>query len=150
MTTLGDGTMIRVAAAAGADDGGGDALLAAPVVTSLCGFPCCCNRRYERRVITPSDVLDSSIPLARRRHAIVAYFTDGDLRRLVEKGGDLRSLRAADVMHPSPHTIRSGLLAVEAAEAMERHRITSILVVDGAGRLCGALNTNDLMRAKVI
>jgi len=81
---------------------------------------------------------------------VLGIFTDGDLRRLVEKGGDLRALRAGDVMHPNPRTVREDMLAVEAADAMEQHRITSILVVDGSGRLCGALNSNDLMRAKVI
>jgi arabinose-5-phosphate isomerase len=81
---------------------------------------------------------------------VLGVFTDGDLRRLVEKGTDLRSLKACDVMHANPHTIRVGALAVEAAEMMEQRRITSILVVDDDGLLCGALNTNDLMRAKVI
>lgn len=81
---------------------------------------------------------------------VLGIFTDGDLRRLIEKGADLRQLKACDVMHANPHTIRLGALAVEAAEMMEQRRITSILVVDDAGRLCGALNTNDLMRAKVI
>jgi arabinose-5-phosphate isomerase len=81
---------------------------------------------------------------------ILGVFTDGDLRRLIEKGTDLRELKACDVMHANPHTIRVGALAVEAAEMMEQRRITSILVVDDAGRLCGALNTNDLMRSKVI
>ena len=81
---------------------------------------------------------------------ILGVFTDGDLRRLIEKGTDLRELKACDVMHANPHTISVGALAVEAAEMMEQRRITSILVVDDAGRLCGALNTNDLMRAKVI
>ncbi len=81
---------------------------------------------------------------------VLGIFTDGDLRRLVEKGSDLRALRAGDVMHPNPRTVRADMLAVEAADAMERHRITSILVVGEDGRLCGALNSNDLMRAKVI
>jgi arabinose-5-phosphate isomerase len=81
---------------------------------------------------------------------VLGIFTDGDLRRLIEKGTDPRSLKAIDVMHPNPHTIRVDALAVEAAEMMEQRRITSILVVDEAGLLCGALNTNDLMRAKVI
>lgn len=80
----------------------------------------------------------------------VGVFTDGDLRRLIEKGLDLRALKAGEVMHASPRTIRHTALAVEAAEMMEHHRITSLLVVDDAGVLCGALNTNDLMRAKVI
>jgi arabinose-5-phosphate isomerase len=81
---------------------------------------------------------------------VLGVFTDGDLRRLIEKGADLRGLKASDVMHAQPRTIAAEALAVEAAEMMELHRITSILVVDEAGRLCGAINTNDLMRAKVI
>jgi arabinose-5-phosphate isomerase len=81
---------------------------------------------------------------------VLGIFTDGDLRRLVEKGVDLRSLAAGEVMHAHPQTVRTDSLAVDAVALMERHRISSVLVVDEAGRLCGALNTNDLMRAKVI
>jgi len=81
---------------------------------------------------------------------VLGIFTDGDLRRLIETGADLRALTAREVMHPDPRTIRSDALAVEAAELMEQHRITSVLVVDADGRLCGAVNSNDLMRAKVI
>ena len=80
----------------------------------------------------------------------IGIFTDGDLRRKVETGADLRALTAADVMHPGPRTLRADALAVEAAELMEDHRITSVLVVDAAGLLIGALTINDLMRAKVI
>jgi arabinose-5-phosphate isomerase len=80
----------------------------------------------------------------------IGIFTDGDLRRQVETGGDLRGLTAADVMHPGPRTLRAEALAVEAAELMEEHRITSVLIVDPAGHLIGALSINDLMRAKVI
>lgn len=80
----------------------------------------------------------------------VGIFTDGDLRRLIEKGGDIRQMLAGDVMHPRPSTIARGALAVEAAQLMETQRITSVLVVDETGVLCGALNSNDLMRAKVI
>ena len=81
---------------------------------------------------------------------VLGIFTDGDLRRLMERGQDLRALSAADVMHPQPSTIAQDALAVEAAELMELRRITSVLVLDGQGLLCGALNSNDLMRAKVI
>ena len=84
---------------------------------------------------------------------VVGVFTDGDLRRLIEKSGDgvdLRALKAADVMHRDPRTVRAQALAVEAAETMESSRVTSLLVVDEAGLLVGALNSNDLMRAKVI
>ena len=81
---------------------------------------------------------------------VLGIFTDGDLRRLIETGTDMRPLTAAQVMHANPRTVRSGALAAEAAELMELHRITSVLVVDVQGVLCGAINTNDLMRAKVI
>jgi len=80
----------------------------------------------------------------------IGIFTDGDLRRLIERGADLRSLTAEAVMHRSPRLVRADALAVDAAGLMEQHRITSVLVVDGDGMLVGALNSNDLMRAKVI
>lgn len=83
---------------------------------------------------------------------VVGIFTDGDLRRLIEQGvsGDLRQLSAQDVMKGQPRTVRADALAVEAADQMEAHRVTSVLVVNEHGQLCGALNSNDLMRAKVI
>ncbi len=81
---------------------------------------------------------------------VLGIFTDGDLRRLIEKGVDVRSLQASEVMTAHPTTIRAQALAAEAAQLMEHKRITSLLVVDEGGRLCGALNSNDLMRAKVI
>ena len=81
---------------------------------------------------------------------VLGIFTDGDLRRLIEQGQDLRERSAADVMRRAPHTIAPNALAVDAADLMERMRITSVLVVDAHGHLCGVLNSNDLMRAKVI
>jgi arabinose-5-phosphate isomerase len=87
-------------------------------------------------------VMDGSRP--------AGIFTDGDLRRLIETGADLRALKASEVMHAQPKLVRADALAVDAAELMERHSITSVLAVDAAGDLVGALNTNDLLRAKVI
>jgi len=81
---------------------------------------------------------------------VLGIFTDGDLRRLVEKGADLRNVKAREVMHPNPKTMQVDSLAAEAAQQMELHRITSVLVVDRDGLLVGAVNSNDLMRAKVI
>jgi len=84
---------------------------------------------------------------------VLGVFTDGDLRRLIEKTGssaDLRALTAREVMHAQPSTVQADALAVMAADLMEARRITSVLVVDGGGKLVGALNSNDLMRAKVI
>ena len=81
---------------------------------------------------------------------VCGIFTDGDLRRLIERGVDLRPLHAHHVMHPNPKLVRADSLAVEAAAVMEQHRITSVLVIDAHGALVGALNSHDLMRAKVI
>ena len=81
---------------------------------------------------------------------VLGIFTDGDLRRLIERGADLRGLVANQVMHPNPRRVRVDALAVDAADLMEQYRITSVLVVDEQARLVGALNSNDLMRAKVI
>jgi arabinose-5-phosphate isomerase len=81
---------------------------------------------------------------------VLGIFTDGDLRRLIERGADLLSLSAGDVMHTGPRLVRAEALAVDAAGVMEQYRITSVLVVDAERRLVGALNSNDLMRAKVI
>ena len=81
---------------------------------------------------------------------IQGIFTDGDLRRRIEAGADLRTATAAQVMHPSPRRIAPDALAVDAAEMMEAHGITSVLVVDAAGVLTGVVHIGDLMRAKVI
>jgi len=81
---------------------------------------------------------------------VVGVFTDGDLRRLVEKGSDLRQLKACEVMIKNPKLIKSDALAVEAAQLMEDKRITSVFVIDDEGRLVGAINSNDLMKSKVI
>ena len=81
---------------------------------------------------------------------VLGIFTDGDLRRLIELGTDLRANTAFNVMRPRPKTIGLNALAVDAADLMESHRITSVLVLDEQGYLCGAVTSNDLMRAKVI
>lgn len=81
---------------------------------------------------------------------VLGIFTDGDLRRLIERGQDLRPLQAHEVMRRQPKVIRDDALAVDAAGLMEQHRVTSVLVIDAAQRLIGAVNLNQLMRAKVI
>ncbi|WP_286743755.1 KpsF/GutQ family sugar-phosphate isomerase [Aquabacterium sp. UBA2148] len=81
---------------------------------------------------------------------LLGIFTDGDLRRKIEAGVDLRTLSARELMSPSPRTIRDDVLAAEAVSLMEDHRINTLLVTDASGQLVGAVNTNDLMRAKVI
>jgi len=82
--------------------------------------------------------------------AVGGIFTDGDLRRALEKLGDLRKLEVGSVMTSPPRTISPSRLAVEAVEMMEEFRINQLLVTDENGTLLGALNMHDLFRAKVI
>jgi len=77
-------------------------------------------------------------------------FTDGDLRRSLEKGLNFDQTRVSEVMTAGPRSIRPEALAVEAVQLMERYKVNQLLVVDERGRLVGALNMHDLFRAKVI
>jgi arabinose-5-phosphate isomerase len=81
--------------------------------------------------------------------AVIGIFTDGDLRRALEKSGDL-DRRVDEAMTPKPKTVRPDLLAAEAVHIMEEAKINQLLVLDGRGELIGALNMHDLFRAKVI
>ena len=77
-------------------------------------------------------------------------FTDGDLRRALQKQGDLRETSVGTVMTRHPHAIAPHKLAIEAVQLMETHKITQLLVLDDAGTLLGALTMHDLFRAKVL
>ena len=81
---------------------------------------------------------------------VLAIFTDGDLRRAIEKGIDLRTTPITQVMTAAPRTITPERLAAEAVEIMERNKVNQLLVVDAEGVLVGALNMHDLFRAKVV
>ena len=85
-----------------------------------------------------------------RGKKVVGIFTDGDLRRTLERKPDVRSLKIAEVMTRNPRTIAPHKLAAEAVELMERHKISQLLVVTDTGELAGALNMHDLFRARVI
>ena len=77
-------------------------------------------------------------------------FTDGDLRRAIERGVRVEAAGVAEVMTRGARTIGPGALAIEAVQIMERHKVNQLLVVDEGGALVGALNMHDLFRAKVI
>lgn len=82
---------------------------------------------------------------------LVGLFTDGDLRRtLADESVDVRTTRISQVMTRSPVTIGSDALAVEAARLMETRKINGLLVLDSDGRVVGALNIHDLLRARVV
>jgi arabinose-5-phosphate isomerase len=100
-------------------------------------------RQMSAKSVGASAIVDA-------QNHVIGIFTDGDLRRLIEKGVDLRSVLAGDVMHAKPRTVQENALAVSAAELMEMHSITSVLVVDSNNKLSGIVHIGDLMRAKVI
>ncbi len=81
---------------------------------------------------------------------VVGIFTEGDLRRLIEKMGDIRNVKICEVMTPQPKTIRPEALAAEAAHILDQALCNQLLVVDDNNRLIGALHIHDLMTAKVI
>ena len=81
---------------------------------------------------------------------ISGIFTDGDLRRAMERMGDLRSVPVSAVMSRQPRSIGARRLAVEAVEMMEASRINQLLVTAEDGSLIGALNMHDLFHAKVV
>lgn len=82
-------------------------------------------------------------------HEIEGVFTDGDLRRTLDRGLDIHRLTIGDVMTASGFTARPEWLAVQALQTMESHRINALPVVDDNLRLVGALNMHDLLRAGV-
>ncbi|MFP5461066.1 MAG: SIS domain-containing protein [Gammaproteobacteria bacterium] len=81
---------------------------------------------------------------------VAGIFTDGDLRRLLEREGDVRRLGVAQVMSATPSTIGPSALAAEAVKLMEDRRISQLLVVDADRRLLGAVHIHDLLAAKVV
>ena len=81
---------------------------------------------------------------------VIGIFTEGDLRRLIERVGDVRSIVMRDVMTPNPHVIGADELAAAAVKELEAYQCNQLLVVDGENRLIGALHMHDLMNARVL
>ncbi len=81
---------------------------------------------------------------------VAGIFTDGDLRRALDRGIDVHRSRMADVMTRGCHSIGPQELAAEAVLMMEKHSVNGLLVLDADGALVGALNVHDLLRAGVM
>jgi arabinose-5-phosphate isomerase len=81
---------------------------------------------------------------------VIGIYTDGDLRRTLAKGVDMRTTLIGELIAGEPRTISPERLAAEAVEIMERNKVNQIVVVDSERKLLGALNMHDLFRAKVI
>lgn len=88
-------------------------------------------------VVSPDDTL-------------LGVFTDGDLRRLIEQGLDLRGLLVSEVMNTAPRCISADKLAVEAVRMMEVNHVSQVVVVDDNRQIVGAMNFHDLFEAKVV
>lgn len=112
-------------------------------------------------IITPEYLLPEALAVMSAKHLgmtiiidnqrkPIGIFTDGDLRRLISREGDIRNLTIQDVMSHHPKTIHFKALAVDAASLMEQNKLSQIIVIDDDGALVGALNMHDLMSAKVI
>lgn len=100
-------------------------------------------REITRKKIGMTAIVDAAGKLA-------GIFTEGDLRRLIERVGDIREVPVAEVMTRTPTTIGAEALAASAAEILDRTLRNQLLVVDREGQLIGALHVHDLMAAKVI
>jgi arabinose-5-phosphate isomerase len=84
------------------------------------------------------------------RHALVGIITDGDLRRHMMGAANLLTRSAADIMTRNPITIRRDTLAAEALNILERHKITSLVVVDDAKTVQGVVHLHDLWRTEMV
>ena len=106
-----------------------------------------------------ASVLEAVAEISRKRLGMTAVidaqgkvagiFTEGDLRRLIERVGDVRTLAVRDVMTPGPLSVPSSMLAAEAARILDASLRNQLLVIDD-GRLVGALHMHDLTAAKVL
>ena len=111
-------------------------------------------------VTTTATVLEAVREITAKRIGMTAIvdenntlkgiFTEGDLRRLIERVGDIRHVCIADVMTPNPKTIAKEALAAEAAHILDKSLCNQLLIVDTDQRLIGALHLHDLISAKVI
>lgn len=113
------------------------------------------------RVNADASVSDTLVEMSRKRLGMTAItgddgrllglYTDGDLRRTLDDAAlDLRNTRISEVMTRNPRTIGADALAAEAAQLMETHKISGLIVVDAESRVVGALNIHDLLRARVV
>ncbi len=81
---------------------------------------------------------------------VAGVFTDGDLRRALERPLDIHTTGISHLMTQNPKTITADRLAVEAVDSMQTHHINGLLVVDDSHKLVGALNMHDLLKAGVV
>ena len=118
---------------------GGNEVPAVPVTASM---------REAILEMTRGRIGMTAVVDAERR--MLGVFTDGDLRRSLDRLDDFHKANLTELMTRNPRTIGPDKLAVEAVQIMEQYKVNQLLVVDGDGKLVGALNMHDLFRAKVL
>ncbi len=115
--------------------------------------------RNARPAVTPADDIPALIvEISGKRLGVTAVLdhgrvvgiiTDGDLRRMLQKGEDISGLRAKDIMTTDPKTIPGSTLAVDALELMRQNNITQLLVVD-EGEYKGVVHLHDILNEGII
>jgi arabinose-5-phosphate isomerase len=113
-----------------------------PVVQTSTAMPDALREMTHKRLGLTAVVDDAG--------RLAGILTDGDLRRAIERHGDLRAFAAGDLMTRSPKTVPAGALAERALAMMEEHSITSLFILDEEGRPAGVLHLHDLLRAGVV
>jgi arabinose-5-phosphate isomerase len=81
---------------------------------------------------------------------LLGVFTDGDLRRAVDKGHDIRQVTIENIMTRNPTSVRSDALAAEALTIMENRKITALVVTDEQSLAVGVIHMHDLLRAGLV
>ena len=92
--------------------------------------------------------LGATVVLDAEEH-LMGIITDGDVRRMVEKGGPLGDLRAKDIMSCNPKVVEKNELAVNAFGIMEKNKITSVIVLD-EGKYAGLIHIHDVLREGIV
>jgi arabinose-5-phosphate isomerase len=101
-------------------------------------------------IVRMSETGLGMLAIVNKHGCIKGIFTDGDLRRLFQGRDDFTGLLVEEVMHPGPQTISPDKLATEALKQMQQSRVSGLLAADENGRLVGALNMHDLLKARII
>ncbi len=119
------------------------------------------HRGGEMPTMGPRDLLkDALVEMSRKglgmtaivdeRLRVAGIFTDGDLRRALDRGVDVHSARMQEVMTRECMTVTEACLAAEALSLMQQRRINALLIVDAERTLLGVVNMHDMLRAGVV
>jgi arabinose-5-phosphate isomerase len=103
-----------------------------------------------RKKIGMTAIIDEKIYQHQQQKKIIGIFTDGDLRRLLEKNIDIRHIYIKDVMHATPKIILQDMMAIQAVEVMQKSKINQLLVIDSNQELIGAVHLHDMLGAHII